>query len=429
MKFLGASMAAGLWLVQSASAGPFTKAGVSDNQFLTGLLERRDLLSPEGRLILRERAKALRLIKRRPQSDEKNAIYASILGIFTNWNKVAPKSKVPEVTRMTSTWGDGAKKSKVRYGPYRIPPISEKTAESDLLKLKGIAANMQIATRPCSKECMLLEMSSGMEYDDGTTAENGNGAWYHHAVLMNVGINVKEPVCGKTLLENIFMVGNERTTSLFGVKGSKIKSGYHLNDSDMFVLNTEIMNMDEKEKWVWVTVTYDYIDGFNPEFKEGKMIWQSIGPNRCAELGDANPFGVTNLTKTAQPTKITFAEHSIPWTVPESGFMFGAAAHMHDGGINTKIYRNNDLLCTSLPIYSKDGKGMGGSGQTMGAGMPAGAGHSHKLKRQIQGGNYNNFELEHIASQPACIFEKPAELKKGDQLYVVANYDFTKYPG
>jgi hypothetical protein len=242
---------------------------------------------------------------------------------------------------------------------------------------------------------------------------------------MNIGTNVREPVCNKTLMENIFMVGNERTTSQFGVKGSGIKSGYHVNPSDMFVLNTEIMNMDEKEKWVWVTVTYDYIDEFRPEYKEGKMVWQSIGTNRCAELGDANPFGITNLTKTAQPTKMTFAEHSIPWIVPQDGFMLGAAAHMHDGGTNTKVYRNNDLLCTSLPKYSKDGKGMGGAGPT-GAKPPA---HSHKIKRQIQGGNYDNFELQHISSQPPCIFEKPVPLKKGDKMYVVANYDFLKYPG
>jgi hypothetical protein len=125
--------------------------------------------------VLRERAKSLRLIKRRPQSDQTNAIYASILGVFTNWNKIAPKSKVPDMAESTSTWPNGAKRAKIRYGPYRIPPISEKTMESDLLKLKGISANMQIAKKPCSKECMLLEMSSGMEYDDGKTAENGNG--------------------------------------------------------------------------------------------------------------------------------------------------------------------------------------------------------------------------------------------------------------
>jgi hypothetical protein len=68
------------------------------------------------------------------------------------------------------------KRSKIRYGPYRIPPISEKNLESEFLNERGMGNTLKLgAVKPCDGECTLLSLSAGMEYADGTLAENANG--------------------------------------------------------------------------------------------------------------------------------------------------------------------------------------------------------------------------------------------------------------
>lgn len=92
-----------------------------------------------------------------------------------------------------------------------------------------------------------------------------NNSRSQHGIIMNPGLNVREPVCGK------IMVGNTRTTSQFGVKGSEIDSGYDLSNPNMFILNTEMMNMDEREIWIGVTVTYELL--MISERAGGKATW------------------------------------------------------------------------------------------------------------------------------------------------------------
>jgi len=41
--------------------------------------------------------------------------------------------------------------------------------------------------------------------------------------------------------------------------------------------------------------TYDYVEGTPPAYKDARVVWMSIGPNRCGG-GTDNPFGKTNVT-------------------------------------------------------------------------------------------------------------------------------------
>ena len=87
------------------------------------------------------------------------------------------------------------------------------------------------------------------------------------------------------------------------------------------------------------------------------------------------------------------------------------SAHMHDGGVNTEIFKNNQLICKSLPHYAKG---------TSSHGM---------RRRQIAGGSYSNNEIEHIYRQDTCKFPDGVAVKKGDKMHLTVNYDFKKYPG
>jgi hypothetical protein len=145
-------------------------------------------------------------------------------------------------------------------------------------------------------------------------------AWFHHAVLLNAGPGVVEPNCGTGKVENIFMSGNERTTGGFALPNSTVKSGYTLKKDNYFILNTELMNMGNNEKFVWMTISYEYLEGLHPEYKQGKTIWMSIGaPAFCG--GQTSPWGPTNLTRSQQPKIKVFSEHSQPWTIPKDGVL------------------------------------------------------------------------------------------------------------
>jgi hypothetical protein len=257
----------------------------------------------------------------------------------------------------------------------------------------------------------------------------------HHVVLWNVGPEVNDAVCrsGKIDLggvmgglmelepgwgvEHVFESGNERTDIEFSVHNSSVNVGYHLRTTDELLFNVELMNMEDKEKWVWLTLNWDYIEGPHPEFMDGKVVWMSVGPNRCGG-NNTNPFGPSNLTESQQPTLEKFTEYSLPWTAPADGWVMGGNGHLHEGGTSTEIFKNGTRICTSVPHYSNT------TSTTLG-----GMGHGRK-KRQIKGTEATtNTDIEHIEKQGGCTFDKPFRIKKGEQMYISANYDFTKHKG
>jgi hypothetical protein len=225
-------------------------------------------------------------------------------------------------------------------------------------------------------------------------------------------------------MENVFMSSKEKNPGIFFSPTSSVRTGYHVLPEDTFVLSTQLMNMDNKDKWLWATMTYDYVDGDHTELKDGKVIWMSLSRNMCA-TGVSSPFGVANITDGGrQPLKMAFGEHSIPWVVPYNAQLLGTNGHMHDGATSMDIYHEGKLICTSTPEYAMTPNG------GMGGGMEGGShGHGRRQLKPLMGGNYTNKDIEHIALQRPCIFEPPFNVKKGDQMYLVANYDFNKHPG
>jgi len=316
---------------------------------------------------------------------------------------------------------------KIRYGPYRVPSTTEKNLESAILGQQGLTAGTKMyAKKPCEGNCVILRISASMEYEDGSKADIDTGAWLHHAVLLNVGSTIKDPVCNTPYMENMFMSAKTETEGVFLLPNSSVKSGYHLSPSDSFVLTTEVMNMDTREKWVWLTLTYDYIEGENPEYKDARVVWMTISKSICGDNAH-NPFGEGNLTESRQPLKRVFSEHSLPWELPSDAQLLGENGHLHDGGVGMDIFYNDQLICTTTPKYAK-GASTGAMG---GGGTSDGSKHSHGRRdiKPLNGGNYTNSDIEHIVQQTPCINEPPLAVKKGAKMWLAANYDFDKHPG
>src|ERR1700712_4895990 len=99
---------------------------------------------------------------------------------------------------------------------------------------------------------------------------------------MNSGPNVTDLVCATDKpgrVETVFQSGNEKSLNAFTLAGAAMKSGYHVRPSDVFILNIELMNMEDKENWVWLAISYDYLESAHPEYdqyKEGKLLWLNL---------------------------------------------------------------------------------------------------------------------------------------------------------
>jgi hypothetical protein len=345
------------------------------------------------------------------------SIPSYIWSLSTGGTGSPPTATVPEMQLLRSVDYPQAKRVKIRYGPFRIPPKQEKNFNNLWWSMEGISTTFRLnVKRPCEEDCMILGIEAAIEYADGSPANTSNGAIFHHTVLLNTGPGVVEPTCSSSFLENIFMAGNERTPTNYALPNSQQRSGYVLSSSDTLLLNTELQNMSDKEKYVWETISYDIVEGVPKEYESAHIVWLAVGtqenPSIISCRSGENPFGTTNLTKIDQPTVKVFSEHSQLWHSDKSGTILQAGGHLHDGGLDVMLFKNHELFCDSVAKYAN------------------GAASHHHGKRQIDGGaEYSNEQLQHIESVETCKFPGGVPLEKGDVLHIQANYNFDQHKG
>jgi hypothetical protein len=110
-------------------------------------------------------------------------------------------------------------------------------------------------------------------------------------VLFNAGPNRSDATCGGRLSlphvlvssnssksERIMASGNERSVARFNLPSSSPSEmvGYHLNEEDKFHLIIDLMNETKGTKLVYVTMTYDYVDGHAAGFSKIKPVWLDV---------------------------------------------------------------------------------------------------------------------------------------------------------
>ncbi|KAF2395823.1 hypothetical protein EJ06DRAFT_560306 [Trichodelitschia bisporula] len=419
MKFVLLSLAA------LAAAAP-QRVGVhtfSDEEIVTTFLDNPRLLPPSTYAVLRahaERSVQKALSKRQfpglATLSLTNVVTTlqtagALLSSFMPTATGAPTATVPDLQHSPGDAFPGAKRTKVRYGPYRIPPISERNLDSDLLLVRGMAHTFQIGgKRPCEGDCRLLSVTGSMEYADGKPAENADGAWFHHALIFATGPTVT-PLCNSTYpIDELFMGGNEKSLIPYSLGNeSTILSAYHLGAQDKLILSTQLMNMQDREKWVWLTMDFEWLPAAEaPNHRKSRFIWASISSSTAGTCSTGtNPWGVSNITAEMRPKADVMEESSTPWTSNVEGTILATGGHMHDGGVGIDIFLNDKVICASEPIYSNNTGGMGGHG----------------------GGEHGNSDIPHIQGQSRCKYPNGVQLKVGDRTWIRARYNFKQHPG
>jgi len=309
------------------------------------------------------------------------------LGGVLHQNYLEGALVAPEVQEEEPKFYEGSKRTKIRYGPFKLMDVNHKGAMFAIEGETGVLTTAKAKMKkPCS-ECMVTWMRAGLEYTDGSDANIGNGAWLHHMVLLSIGPGKKDLTC-PIPGERWFSSGNERLPiAMTDLSGEKLKSGYHVKPTDVNSMEIELMNMNEKPITVYLTLTYEYVPG--PP-KEGWMRTRAVW------------FDVTGCFKASEqvpPKTPQFTLRSSGWKSSLEGQLLSIGGHLHDGGVDVQSFHNGEKLCDSVAAYGES---------------PA----------YIQRSPAREAGMKHISSQTWCKMMGP--IRKGDKFHIEANYDMEK---
>jgi hypothetical protein len=105
------------------------------------------------------------------------------------------------------------------------------------------------------------------------------------------------------------------------------------------------------------------------------------------------------LNSISEPPKDKAVTYTSPdYPVITDGYLLNVVPHLHDGGIDVKLYVNNQTVCTSNAVY--------------------GGVKSAEAK-------VGEEKWETITSYTIC--DKPIQVKKGDVLKMSSEYDLRKH--
>lgn len=157
----------------------------------------------------------------------------------------------------------------------------------------------------------------------------------HHMVHFTAGPTRWDPVCYNKIslpfgpvklnpdgAERYFTSGNERTVFDFcpGCTDlSKPGTGYYLTPEDKFSYLVDLMNMNMENKQVYMTMTYDYIDGQLPAgWNAVKTVWLDLVSCGTSEKAAPQQTG-------------SYSVESDPWRPNFEGKIIDSIGHLHDG--------------------------------------------------------------------------------------------------
>lgn len=172
-------------------------------------------------------------------------------------------------------------------------------------------------------------------------------------------------------------------------------TGYHLFKDDRIKYIVDLMNMNMEDKLVYITMTYDILDGPLPEkWEQVKTIWLDVNNCMTGEVHAPQQNG-------------SFTIKSKSWKPNFEGRILSSTGHLHDGGIATDtMYEEDKSLCHEKARYSETPK-FRFSGSQMGDDIVA---------------------VDHISSMSKC---NPAttRLEKSQKWSVVGHYDYDQRAG
>jgi hypothetical protein len=269
------------------------------------------------------------------------------------------------------------------------------------------------------KDCMFLSGSTYLTYENGSVADVGTGVYNHHVFVADMGKSMKnyfscswagfpkspqQPAAQNGAaspgghahggggagmvrrqfgMSQIFGSGDDGSATQYATKNSANKVGFYIGPKDNIFQSSEFINYRNESQVIYITMDVEYIKGRPAGWRDGS-------------LGTLNAAGCVGMMFYPPAGKVTELA-SQPYTATTNGSIYNAHAHLHDGGIESRLKVNGKLACTSKAIYG------GEKGTTTVAG---------KEWATIQGYEF-------------C--DGPIDVKKGDQIVLESTYDLIKH--
>jgi hypothetical protein len=198
--------------------------------------------------------------------------------------------------------------------------------------------------------------------------------------------------------ERSFASGNERTVADYSSGGQK--TGFHVREADDFRLITDFMNMNMEAQTVYLTMTFDFIDG---PLASG---WRDLKPI----LLDEDSCGVRDNSPPQETGSFTLMTN--PWTPEFEGEVIGIGTHLHDGGAGVKVVVNNStVVCKTTALYAETPEFV------------------FETKKDMAG----NTEVaeKHISSLAPCYYDdiKVKTINKSQTWRLLGDYDYSIHKG
>jgi hypothetical protein len=169
--------------------------------------------------------------------------------------------------------------------------------------------------------------------------------------------------------------------------GSSITSGYWIGGGGDMRLMSELVNYDPVEKDLYLTLDVEWTPGKDPKMLDVGMGVISVDGCSDKEVGFLHP-----------PKDKAVVYTGDEWTIGGDGYFMNFTPHIHDGGVNIKVFVNKKEVCEAKAIYGDDG------GTTN---APDGK------------------KWQTITGYTPC--DTPVPVKRGDKVYMTSEYDLTKH--
>ncbi|KAF2400927.1 hypothetical protein EJ06DRAFT_521587 [Trichodelitschia bisporula] len=394
------------------------------------------------------------------EQESKNLQPRQVLSALANWaygpakagvtlKKLAPELD-PKATREFKMWG-----------PYKLPASNSTHAAPGLsggIKLDPNSDTLGGMVSPPCTDCTVLKAIANLAYKDGKQADVATGVYTHHIIMSQTKFGRKQlfmplnpPKCpgggmfgmnmggmmstsksvpspssaalahshGRRQLPNgvngtpkistpskgsapasssswfdnlipavaVFVGGggSAGSGSAFAARNSNVKSGVYITKSDTFQFTSEIVNYDPVDKEIFLTVDFEWVPGKIPGLLDVGM--GALSVDDCFQpVGQFTP-----------PKDRAITYKGAEWTVTEDGYFVDFTPHIHDGGVNIKVFVNGKEVCESRAVYG------------------------------VQGGAavIDGKKWETISAYTPC--DKAIPFRKGDKVSMTSEYDLTKY--
>jgi len=312
------------------------------------------------------------------------------------------------VVKLEPKYRTTAQRQLFKYGPFRLKASRGGGKGGGMMDstLMGQSFFLNVKDGFCNKRgqgCTILAGQASLMYTNGKPANPSNGVYIHH-ILTSDTTKKQNPwlsSCGRpnspgmsinAVTGGIGFVGAGEDSSdggaVYTSANGTQNTGYHIGPNDKFNAWAQIVNYNKEPKDIYITYDLEWVPGIVG--KDVKTVLLSV--TSCGSAIKMSDRGPTNTTS----GKFYFME---------PGKVFRVRGHLHDGGVQTHVFINNQYKCSSKASYGTRSASEGGM--------------SH-------GTQDKDGSIKTIAGMSTCWGDW--HVKKGDYLTGVAEYDLKKHP-